>query len=163
MFRKVSLLLAVILSVSAFHVMVASAQGVDSSGQHAAAQTTPTCTDATFLKGIGTDFSAFGTTVSGTKMDDISAVAQAILSTAVVRQKYEDMSGVDPSCLSTQIAMIVALSNGSDLLSLQLASLADPNKDNATTYSDAIKAQTTRFQNSAQQILIQAGLATPTP
>ncbi len=100
--------------------------------------------------------------VQGTKMDDVSALSQAILSTAVLRQKYEDMT-VPPECLATQLAVIIALSNGSDLLSLQLALLVDPNKDNAKSYTDAITRQIDRFKSSAKNITDTLSGAAATP
>jgi len=122
--------------------------------------TSTTCADATFLSGLGTDFSTLGTSLSGTDMKSMGAISQTLLGTIVLRQKYEDL--VAPSgCEITQLTAIIAFANTTDLLGLTLAASADTK--NADAYTKVLTNQGNRVQQYFQLVLQAAGVATPAP
>jgi hypothetical protein len=100
------------------------------------------CDDPDFLKGLASDLTDFGAMLKAFDATNAAGVAQTIIKTAALRQKYEDMSNVPANCATSQLIMIVAIANYSDGLSLVLAAKADP--DNAKTYTDAVSGQMTR-------------------
>ena len=155
--RKVAVLLlaVVIASMSLISVSAHSAPVVAGSN----AQAAPKCADAAFLTGLGKDMTDLGATFKSTKMDDAASMAKALIAIAVVRQKYEDMTGVAPECQSTQLAAIIAFANASDLLALGIAAKADA--ANADTYTKAMKDQLDRFTKTVNLVLSEAGAATP--
>jgi len=155
--RKLAVLLlaVVIASMSLVSVSAHNAPVVAGSNAQAAAK----CADAAFLTGLGKDMTDLGATFKATKMDDVASMAQSLIVIAAVRQKYEDMTGVAPECLTTQLAAIIAFANASDLLALGMAVKADPT--NAEIYAKALKDQLDRFTKSVTQVLTEAGAATP--
>ena len=121
--------------------------------------TSTTCADATFLTGLGTDFSSMGSSMSA-GMTSVGAISKGLLSLAVLRQKYEDMV-VASGCEVTQLNTIITFANVTDLLGLSLAVLADPT--NAATYTKVLTAQATRTQQWIQIVVAAATGATPAP
>jgi len=158
--RTLPLLVAIIL-IASMSLISVSARNAPGASTGAAAQTGMKCTDKTFLEGLGKDLTEIGDLMKGFKMDDNAAIAQMILQVASARQKYEDLTGVPSECVTTQLAAIIAYANIGDLLSLAMAVKADPT--NAAEYAKAIASQTTRIGKAMQQVLIEAGLATPAP
>jgi len=141
--------------VSNFHVSAANVQPAKPSH---VAQTAATCSNTDFITSIGKDMSDLGAAFKATDMKSVSATAQTFLSISATRQKYENMT-VSNDCIDLQIETILAFSNASDVLVLDLAALTDT--ANASAYTGVMPAQATRFQNSVQNVLILAGVATP--
>jgi hypothetical protein len=150
--------IAIIVSMSLISV---SAHNAPATGARAAAQTALACADKTYLEAMGKDLQEMGNTLKGFKMDDTPSIAQLMLQIAGARQKYEDMTDVPSDCIATHMAVIIAYANISDLLALAMAVKADPT--NAAEYAKAIAGQSERIGKAMQQVLIQAGLATPAP
>jgi hypothetical protein len=153
----VVLLVAVAASMSLISVSAHNAPGAAAG---TAAQATK-CTDAKFLTALGKDLTDLGATFQAVKMDDVVSISKTTLMVASSRQKYEDMTDVPAECVTTQLAAIIAFANSSDILALGMAIKADP--ANAADYAKALTSQGERFTKAMKQVLIEAGLATPTP
>jgi hypothetical protein len=124
------------------------------------AQDAAVCADAEFITGIGTDMTALGEKFKATDVKNVAATSQTFLEIASIRQKYEDMT-VANECIDLQFETILAFSNASDILALALA--AETDTANAELYNKVMPDQLTRLQNSTQNVLIVAGIATPAP
>jgi hypothetical protein len=159
MLKRSTLFILAILLIVAIPLVTVSARGTNPATKVVAAQEAAKCADKTFLEGLGKDLTDSGKALTELKMDDPVAVSQALLQMAVARQKYEDLSSVPAECLTTQLAAIIAFANMGDLLALTIAAKADPS--NAETYVKAITAQAERATKTLQDIMTEAGLATP--
>ena len=159
MYRRIAFLLAAVLVLSALPTAKTSAANVNSSPVSHLAQSAPTkCTNTTFITTLTTDFGDFANKVQATDMTSLAALTQTLLSTADLRKKYEDMEDVK-GCEDTEVAAFIAFANASDLLALALAAQTDTK--NAATYATAITAQGTRFKQTVDDVLVAAGVSTP--
>jgi hypothetical protein len=150
--------LAIIASMSLISVSARSTPGKTAGS---AGQATPACADKTFMETLGKDLTELGNLLKGFKMDDTASIAQTSIQIISARQKYEDMTDVPSECVTTQLAVIIAYANAGDMLSLAMAIKGDPT--NAAEYAKALTGQGERVSKSVNQVLIQAGLATPAP
>ncbi len=110
----------------------------------AAAQTATKCDDQDFLKGVAKDLESFKDIGELIKAADSASLSKALLSFAVLRQKYEDDDKVPEKCFQAQLYMIAALGNYGDLVGLLIAAKADTT--NQKVYLNAIDAQSKRAQ-----------------
>jgi hypothetical protein len=158
--RNLVVLLVAIAAIASMSLVSVSAHNAPGAVAGTAAQAAK-CTDAKFLTALGKDLTDLGTTFQAVKMDDVASMAKTTLMVASSRQKYEDMTDVPAECVTTQLAAIIAFANSSDILALGMAIKSDP--ANAADYAKALTGQSERFTKSMKQVLIEAGLATPTP
>lgn len=143
MSRKIKLVLVsfalAITAIPAFAIFAASKPVISK----VAAQTTPTCTDADFIKAVDKDLNDLAPAFKNVTNSAADA-ANVIISVAITRQKYEDLTAPQ-GCLGVQIQTIVTLSNFGDLAAVVLASQVDTKTD-PQVYKDALTRQNTRFQ-----------------
>jgi len=159
MYRRIAFLLAAVLVLSALPTAKTSAASVKSPTAIQFAQSTPaTCTNTTFLTTLTTDFGDFSKKVQAVDMTNLAALSQILLSTADLRKKYEDMEDVK-GCEDTEVAAFIAFANASDLVALALAAQTDTK--NAATYATAISDQGVRFKQTIEDVLVAAGVSTP--
>ena len=152
----VAIVLVTIIALSAYSTSV-QAQTRPGNARLLAAQATKSaipelkCDNADFLKGLASDLNDFAAMLKAFDASNTAGVAQTIIKTAALRQKYEDMSNVPANCLTSQLIMIVAIANYSDGLALVMAAKADP--DNAKLYTDAVSGQMDRANNYLTALL----------
>ena len=116
------------------------------------------CTDTDFRQTVGKDLVDFGAALKALDSKDTAAVAKMFLSISVLRQKYEDLSSTPRTCFIARLATIIAYANYGDLISLILASKADPL--NEKVYTDALQPQVDRAQKFLKVIQSEMGMDT---
>ncbi len=150
MSRKFKLALAtlglVVASIPAFAIY---ASGKPTLSKYLAAQTTPTCKDADFIKEVDKDLNDLGP-IFKTVTTSPDSAANVIIQVAITRQKYEDLTAPE-GCFGVQVQTVVTLANFGDLAAVIIASQVDKKTD-PKVYSDTYQSQLKRFQTQLAQL-----------
>ena len=116
-----------------------------------------TCTDSTFMTSAATDFGGLANVFSQFNAEDSNHLIASGLILTGLRQKYEDLGNVAPSCYLTQLYVVALSANMNDWVIMKLASVVDT--ANTATYAKDLTAQQERVAQILKGMQASLGVA----